>query len=54
VARTINRSLAAYMVLTGLPLSAQEALNAGLVSKVFSENVLGESSKLISACICSA
>ncbi|OXA51901.1 enoyl-CoA hydratase domain-containing protein 3, mitochondrial [Folsomia candida] len=43
VARSVNRSLAAYMVLTGLPLNSQEALQAGLVSKVFPEDTIEDS-----------
>ncbi|CAG7815782.1 unnamed protein product [Allacma fusca] len=40
VARVVNRSIAAYMVLTGLPLSAQQALNAGLIVRVVPEDQL--------------
>lgn len=48
VARTVNRMKASQMLLTGLPVSSQDALTAGLVSqvapndqleKVLSENV---------------
>lgn len=34
VARTVNRMKASQMLLTGLPISAKEALAAGLVSQV--------------------
>lgn len=37
VARSIGQKHAMYMLLTGLPLSAQEALAAGLVSRVVAD-----------------
>lgn len=37
MARSIGQKHAMYMLLTGLPLSAQEALAAGLVSRVVAD-----------------
>lgn len=42
VARTVNRKVAAHMLFTGYPVSASEALHAGLVSKVVPASQLGE------------
>jgi enoyl-CoA hydratase/carnithine racemase len=41
VARAIPMKLASYMLFTGLPLSAEEALKAGLVSRVVPAENLG-------------
>ncbi|XP_073845948.1 enoyl-CoA hydratase domain-containing protein 3, mitochondrial-like [Musca autumnalis] len=40
ISRVMSRPQAAYMVMTGLPLSAQEAFTAGLVSRVVPEKNL--------------
>uniref|UniRef100_A0A1I8PMQ5 Enoyl-CoA hydratase domain-containing protein 3, mitochondrial n=1 Tax=Stomoxys calcitrans TaxID=35570 RepID=A0A1I8PMQ5_STOCA len=40
ISRVMPRPQAAYMVMTGLPLTAQEAFSAGLVSRVVPENEL--------------
>ncbi|XP_049290630.1 enoyl-CoA hydratase domain-containing protein 3, mitochondrial [Anopheles funestus] len=42
VVRAIPRMRAAYMLFTGLPITANEALEAGLVSKVVPKNQLNE------------
>ena len=42
VSRVVNRSVAAYMVMTGLPLSAAEAKEAGLIVKVVEDDQLGK------------
>nr|ADJ68233.1 enoyl CoA hydratase [Anopheles sinensis] len=42
VVRAVPRMKAAYMLFTGLPISATEALEAGLVSKVVSKDSLDE------------
>ncbi|KFB41357.1 enoyl CoA hydratase [Anopheles sinensis] len=42
VVRAVPRMKAAYMLFTGLPISAAEALEAGLVSKVVSKDSLDE------------
>ncbi|XP_045581937.1 enoyl-CoA hydratase domain-containing protein 3, mitochondrial isoform X2 [Procambarus clarkii] len=38
--RSVPRKVSAHMLLTGLPITAEEALRAGLVSKLVSENEL--------------
>jgi len=53
VARSVHRSLAAYMVLTGLPLTATEACQAGLISKVVKPEALDSCVQEIHASICS-
>ncbi|XP_046443963.1 enoyl-CoA hydratase domain-containing protein 3, mitochondrial-like [Daphnia pulex] len=48
VARAIPMKLASYMLFTGLPLSAEEALKAGLVSRVVpAENIELETQQVI-------
>lgn len=42
VARCVPQKMSAYMLLTGNPISAQEALRSGLVSKVVPEDKLQE------------
>ncbi|XP_052889096.1 enoyl-CoA hydratase domain-containing protein 3, mitochondrial [Anopheles moucheti] len=42
VVRSIPRMRAAYMLFTGLPITANEALEAGLVSKVVSKTEINE------------
>lgn len=50
LARTIPRMMSSYMLLTGLPINAQEALRIGLVSVVVpSENVDSETEKICDA-----
>ena len=39
--RCVPRKVSAHMLLTGLPITAEEALRAGLVSKVVPEEELG-------------
>ena len=34
LARSVPRKISAYMLLTGLPINAQEALRSGLISKL--------------------
>ncbi|XP_026477260.1 enoyl-CoA hydratase domain-containing protein 3, mitochondrial-like [Ctenocephalides felis] len=52
VARCVQRKTALHMLLTGLPLTANEALTAGLVSKVVSEELLDEEiDKIISSIV---
>lgn len=41
VGRAVPRKVAAQMLFTGLPLTAHEALEAGLVSKVVTQETLG-------------
>jgi len=41
VGRAVPRKVAARMLFTGLPLTAHEALEAGLVSKVVTQESLG-------------
>ena len=41
VARSVPMKTAAYMLYTGLPITADEAFNAGLVSKVVPTDKLG-------------
>jgi enoyl-CoA hydratase/carnithine racemase len=41
VCRAVPRKVAAQMLFTGLPLTAHEALEAGLVSKVVTQDNLG-------------
>lgn len=53
VGRAVPRKVAAHMLFTGLPLSAEEALQAGLVSKVVSANGLDDEVKKIVDSICS-
>ncbi|XP_014298058.1 enoyl-CoA hydratase domain-containing protein 3, mitochondrial [Microplitis demolitor] len=43
--RNVPKKIASHMLYTGLPLSAQEAYNAGLVSKVVSNDQLSEEIK---------
>lgn len=40
--RCVPRKVSAHMLLTGLPLTAEEALRAGLVSKIVTEEELGK------------
>ena len=42
VARSVPLKIASLMLYTGLPLNAEEALNAGLVSKVVPQENLGD------------
>ncbi|CAO1384636.1 unnamed protein product [Diamesa hyperborea] len=50
LARTIPRMMSSYMLLTGLPINAQEALRIGLVSVVVpSENIDNETEKICEA-----
>uniref|UniRef100_A0A6M2DNW5 Enoyl-CoA hydratase domain-containing protein 3, mitochondrial n=1 Tax=Xenopsylla cheopis TaxID=163159 RepID=A0A6M2DNW5_XENCH len=53
VARCVQRKTALHMLLTGLPLTAQEALVAGLVSKVVPEELLDEEINKITSSIIS-
>ncbi|MDF2154590.1 enoyl-CoA hydratase-related protein [Vibrio sp. CAU 1672] len=47
LARTVGRSLANQMVLTGQPITAQKALNAGLISEVtISQNTLHKAQEI--------
>lgn len=39
--RSVGRKTAAYMLFTGHPLTAEEAFNAGLVSRVTENDGLG-------------
>ncbi|XP_071543345.1 enoyl-CoA hydratase domain-containing protein 3, mitochondrial-like [Panulirus ornatus] len=48
--RCVPRKVSAHMLLTGLPITAEEALRAGLVSKVVPENELeAETQKAVDA-----
>ncbi|KAG0711231.1 Enoyl-CoA hydratase domain-containing protein 3, mitochondrial [Chionoecetes opilio] len=50
--RCVPRKVSAHMLLTGLPITAEEALRAGLVSKVVPEEELdGEVQKVIDAIV---
>ncbi|KAH0563996.1 enoyl-CoA hydratase domain-containing protein 3, mitochondrial [Cotesia glomerata] len=49
--RNVPQKIASYMLYTGLPLTAQEALNAGLVSKVVPNDRLYEGVKEITDAI---
>uniref|UniRef100_A0A1A9WWT3 Enoyl-CoA hydratase domain-containing protein 3, mitochondrial n=1 Tax=Glossina brevipalpis TaxID=37001 RepID=A0A1A9WWT3_9MUSC len=51
ISRVMSRSKAAYMLLSGLPINAQEAYQAGLVSRLVSENDLEKEMCLITAAI---
>lgn len=42
VARSVPMKTASYLLYTGLPITADEALTAGLVSKVFPVEKLGK------------
>lgn len=42
VARSVPMKVASYMLYTGLPITAEEALKAGLVSRVVPPEQLGE------------
>nr|CAD7568296.1 unnamed protein product [Timema californicum] len=42
VGRAVPRKVAAHMLFTGIPLTAEEAIGAGLVSKVVPEENMGE------------
>ena len=44
--RNVPRKVAAHMLFTGLPISAQEAYQAGLVSKIVTTDMLGELSMI--------
>ncbi|KAK7873938.1 hypothetical protein R5R35_012950 [Gryllus longicercus] len=52
VARAVPRKIAAHMLFTGLPITAEEALQAGLVSKVVSQDSLEEEVHKIVDSIC--
>lgn len=41
IARSVSRKVALKMLLTGLPISAEEAYRSGLVSKVVPTQLLG-------------
>ncbi|XP_053688014.1 enoyl-CoA hydratase domain-containing protein 3, mitochondrial [Sabethes cyaneus] len=51
VARAIPRMKAAYMLFTGLPIGAQEALETGLVSKVVAQDQLDHEIETICSAI---
>jgi enoyl-CoA hydratase/carnithine racemase len=53
VARAANTKTAAYMLLTGRPITAQEALRAGLISRLVSKDKLEEETAQITESICS-
>lgn len=52
VARAVPRKMASYMLLTGIPISADEALKCGLVSKVVPEDQLEGETQRIAEAIC--
>ncbi|CAH0528630.1 2,3-dehydroadipyl-CoA hydratase [Allocatenococcus thiocycli] len=50
LSRTVGKSLANHMVLTGKPISAQRALNAGLISEItVSQNTLNKAQEIATA-----
>lgn len=51
VARSVNRKVASHMLFTGYPVSASEALQAGLVSKVVPASQLDDEVKKITDAI---
>uniref|UniRef100_T1JMY0 Enoyl-CoA hydratase domain-containing protein 3, mitochondrial n=1 Tax=Strigamia maritima TaxID=126957 RepID=T1JMY0_STRMM len=53
VSRAASRKVSSYMLMTGLPISAQEALQCGLVSKICPEEKLQEETAKIANAICS-
>ncbi|XP_053681173.1 enoyl-CoA hydratase domain-containing protein 3, mitochondrial isoform X1 [Anopheles nili] len=53
VVRAVPRMKAAYMLLTGLPINANEALEAGLVSKVVQKDCLNDEVKNVCNAIAS-
>lgn len=53
LARRVPRSVSGYMLLTGLPIGAEEAVQAGLVSRLLPEDQLEEEVARICAAICS-
>nr|CAD7196945.1 unnamed protein product [Timema douglasi]CAD7260249.1 unnamed protein product [Timema shepardi]CAD7400876.1 unnamed protein product [Timema poppensis]CAD7588982.1 unnamed protein product [Timema genevievae] len=53
VGRAVPRKVAAHMLFTGIPLTAEEAIGAGLVSKVVpEENMDEEVAKIVQAITC--
>lgn len=52
IARTVPRKVAMQMLLTGRPLSAQQALQHGLLSAVFSEERLEDETLAIARRVC--
>jgi len=53
LARRVPRAVSGYMLLTGEPITAQEAYNAGLVSKLVEEDKVEEEVEKICAAIAS-
>ena len=53
LARRVPRAVSGYMLLTGQPITAEEAYNAGLVSRLVEEDKLDDEVKNICAAIAS-
>jgi enoyl-CoA hydratase/carnithine racemase len=53
LARRVPRAVSGYMLLTGQPITAQEAYNAGLVSRLVEEDKVDDEVKNICAAIAS-
>lgn len=47
LSRTVSKKTASYMLFTGIPINAEEALRTGLVSKVVRPEELGKITRIL-------